>query len=155
MDLKCKIRTYNFWISLSAAVLIVVRLLGQSLGFYVNSELFMDIATAVCGVLVVLGIIIMPASATSKVEKREKGEKQQSPTEIEHVVAECNVVTEEEKTEDVEVAKEQTSDYICEDIAGEVEAGQEMQDALQIAIEQILKNPTELYDLIKQITNKK
>ena len=75
MDLKYKIRTYNFWISLSASVLIVLRLLGQSLGFEIDSSLFMDIATAVCGVLVVLGIIIMPTASVEKKAKKQDAEK--------------------------------------------------------------------------------
>ena len=65
MDLKLKVRTYNFWVSLASAVLVVLHLVGEFFGFKIDSGAFMDIVTAVCGVLVVLGIIIMPTSSKS------------------------------------------------------------------------------------------
>lgn len=70
MDLKYKIRTYNFWISLSSAILLFVRVIGQHFGFEIDSTLFMDIVTALCGILVVLGIIIMPTNVTKTVVQK-------------------------------------------------------------------------------------
>ena len=152
MDLKQKIRTYNFWISLSAAILIVVRLVGQSLGFVVDSVLFMDIATAVCGVLVVLGIIIMPASQqTTKKDKKSK-DKQDS--------CESQVCTDEKTTEGEQIDCESTEPAQQTAQEQEVQAEQtdmekEEEVAVKLAIEELAKNPTELYELVKLLVKNK
>ena len=153
MDLKLKIRTYNFWISLAAAILIVLRLVGQSLGFTVDSVLFMDIATAVCGVLVVLGIIIMPASTT----KPQKKEKQKEPTECGlKITTEQSEITEDISAEPaIEEVKseepEQLLSEIGEDIEERVEEVQSTESIVKLAIEELAKNPEELLVLVQQI----
>lgn len=85
MNLKDKIRTYNFWISLASAVLVFLRLLGQIVGFKIDSSSFMDIVTALCGILVVLGIIIMPTSskASTKVETEVKSQVKEQTNSVE------------------------------------------------------------------------
>ena len=85
MNLKDKIRTYNFWISLASAVLVFLRLLGQIVGFEIDSSSFMDIVTALCGILVVLGIIIMPTSskASTKVETEVKSQVKEQTNSVE------------------------------------------------------------------------
>lgn len=72
MNLKYKVRTYNFWISLASAVLLFVRLIGQRFGFEIDGNAFMDIVTALCGILVVLGIITMPVSSTSTTKQKDE-----------------------------------------------------------------------------------
>ena len=146
MDLKQKIRTYNFWISLSAAILIVVRLVGQSLGFVVDSVLFMDIATAVCGVLVVLGIIIMPASQqTTKKDKKSK-DKQDS--------CEPQICTDEKITEGEQIDCESTEPAQGTE-AEQTDIEKEEEVAVKLAIEELAKNPTELYELVKLLVKNK
>ena len=66
-----KLKTYDFWVKLSAAVLLLLRIIGSQFGFQIDSILFMDIVTAVAGVLVVLGIIQAPSSLT-KINKNNK-----------------------------------------------------------------------------------
>lgn len=85
MNLKDKIRTYNFWISLASAVLVFLRLLGQIVGFKIDSSSFMDIVTALCGILVVLGIIIMPTSfkSSTKVETEVKSQVKEQTNSVE------------------------------------------------------------------------
>lgn len=65
------LKTYNFWIRLVAVLILLLRVVGDRLGFYVDSELYMDIATALASVLVILGVIQVPA-ATSGTEKENK-----------------------------------------------------------------------------------
>lgn len=60
MTLKDKMKTYNFWISLVSAVLLLVRIIGDNYGFDVDAGLVMDITTGVCGIFVILGIISVP-----------------------------------------------------------------------------------------------
>ncbi|MBQ9790489.1 MAG: hypothetical protein IJW24_02720 [Clostridia bacterium] len=61
MTLKDKMKTYNFWISLVSAVLLLVRIIGDKYGFAVDAGLVMDITTGVCGIFVILGIISAPS----------------------------------------------------------------------------------------------
>lgn len=56
------IKQYNFWIKLVALLILVLNILGEKLGFSVDSALFMDISSALASVLVVLGVIQVPAN---------------------------------------------------------------------------------------------
>lgn len=62
MKLKDRIKTYNFWISLSSAIFILIKLLGEQFGFSVNESVFNDFITTLCGILVILGIIVPPTA---------------------------------------------------------------------------------------------
>lgn len=62
MKLKDRIKTYNFWVSLSSAVFLLLKVLGTRFGFSVSESLFSDIVTSLCGILVILGIIVPPTS---------------------------------------------------------------------------------------------
>lgn len=68
MTIKDKMKTYNFWISLVSAVLLLVRIIGDNYGFQVDSALVMDITTGVCGIFVILGIISVPQKSISSVK---------------------------------------------------------------------------------------
>ena len=61
-------KTYSFWISLVSAVLIIVRILGEYFGWFINEKLLMDIVTGICGVLVLLGILSSPTKGEETVE---------------------------------------------------------------------------------------
>lgn len=67
-NLKSKMKTYSFWISLVSAVLIIVRILGEYFGWFINEKLLMDIVTGICGVLVLLGILSSPTKGEETVE---------------------------------------------------------------------------------------
>lgn len=62
MNLKQKAKTYSFWISLISAILIVVRIVGEHFNWFINEGFIMDTVTAVCGVLVLLGILSAPTN---------------------------------------------------------------------------------------------
>lgn len=61
-----KLKSYNFWIKLASASLLLLRIIGSKLGYEIDSILFMDIVTAVAGILVVMGIISAPTVITTK-----------------------------------------------------------------------------------------
>lgn len=81
MNLKARLKTYSFWVSLASAIFLIIKVLGQSLGFSVDENLYNDIFTALCGILVICGIIapptgkedkLLPASSNSqKIEVKE------------------------------------------------------------------------------------
>ena len=62
MTLKNRIKTYNFWVSLSSAIFLLLKVLGNQFGFKVDESLFSDLFTSLCGILVILGIIVPPTS---------------------------------------------------------------------------------------------
>ena len=64
--LKDKMKTYNFWISLVSAVLLVARLIASKFNIEIDSSLVMDVTTGLCGIFVVLGIISAPQKTVTK-----------------------------------------------------------------------------------------
>lgn len=64
MKLKDRIKTYNFWVSLSSAIFLIIKLLGQQFNFNVDESLFSDLFTTLCGILVIMGIIVPPTNKT-------------------------------------------------------------------------------------------
>lgn len=61
-----KMKTYDFWVKLSASIVLLVQIVGDKFGFRIDSMIFMDIITAIAGVLVVLGIISAPTVLREK-----------------------------------------------------------------------------------------
>lgn len=61
MKLKDRIKTYNFWVSLSSAVFLFLKVIGNQVGFKVSETMFSDLITSLCGILVILGIIVPPS----------------------------------------------------------------------------------------------
>ena len=60
MTLKDKMKTYNFWLSLVSAIVLLLRVIGNTYGFTIDAGLVMDITTGLCGIFVILGIISAP-----------------------------------------------------------------------------------------------
>lgn len=74
MNLKNKVKSYSFWISLISAILIVVRIVGEHFNWFINESFIMDVVTAVCGVLVLLGILSAPSNSNSETNMETLGE---------------------------------------------------------------------------------
>ena len=72
MGIKDKMKTYNFWISLVSALLLVARILGTKYGFSIDSGLVMDVTTAMCSVFVILGIISAPQKVVTQIKTEYK-----------------------------------------------------------------------------------
>lgn len=69
---------YGLWVSIIAAVLLVVSAAGKLFGFELTEELNGNItgfAMAVLGLLVILGIVSNPKEGTGYTDKDEKTEK--------------------------------------------------------------------------------
>lgn len=50
---------YNFWVSLSAGVIILLNAFGNAFGFSIKNQIVEDCIMAVAGMLVVFGIVNM------------------------------------------------------------------------------------------------
>ena len=68
MKLKERIKTYNFWVSLASAILLLLNTIGKRFNFSVDENLYNDLFTSFCGVLVLLGIIVPPSNQKNKDE---------------------------------------------------------------------------------------
>ncbi len=59
--MKNRFKTYGFWMSLSSAIIILIQSVASLFGYEFQTTLIENIIMAVCGVLVVLGIVNKPA----------------------------------------------------------------------------------------------
>lgn len=60
MKLKDRAKTYSFWVSLTSAVILIIKLIGQKYGLAIDETFISDLVTTICGLLVILGIIVIP-----------------------------------------------------------------------------------------------
>lgn len=66
-----RIGDYGFWVSLSAAVVILLNAFGKAFGFEIENQVVEDCIMAVAGLLVVLGFVSMNVSASDKKTGRD------------------------------------------------------------------------------------
>ncbi len=74
MKLKDKIKSYSFWVSLASAIILILKILGNRFGFTVDETMVSDLFTALCSILVLLGIIVPPQNtqnSTITVKKKQ------------------------------------------------------------------------------------
>jgi len=71
MKNKNKFKSYSFWMSVCASVVLVINNLAKAFGFNFQSDVFTATVDSVCGVLVVLGILTM-----SKKDKTAKSDQE-------------------------------------------------------------------------------
>ena len=91
MGIKDKMKTYNFWISLVSALLLVARILGTKYGFTIDSGLVMDVTTAMCSVFVILGIISAPQKVVTKYLAEDKATESNNKTQDIAMAEEINL----------------------------------------------------------------
>lgn len=62
MSIKERAKTYNFWVSITSAIILILKILGNKLGFTIDETLASDLITSVCSIFVLLGIIVPPSN---------------------------------------------------------------------------------------------
>lgn len=87
--MKTRIKSYSFWTSLSAAVILLVNSIGNMFGFSIEDKLISNIIMSTCGVLVVLGVVSAPTKADEK-ESEELNEANEEEVKIEDDVQETS-----------------------------------------------------------------
>lgn len=70
MTIKDKLKSYNFWITLVSAIILLLQVFGEKFKFKIDSNFIIDVTTALCSIFVVLGIISVPKSKTTKTDIR-------------------------------------------------------------------------------------
>ncbi len=63
-----RFRSYGFWTALAGALTMLLASIGKYVGFSVDNELITEIIMAFAGLLVVLGVVIMPKKDENKEE---------------------------------------------------------------------------------------
>lgn len=104
MSLKDKMKTYNFWISLVSAVVLILRIIGDKFNFFVDTSLIMDITTGLCSIFVILGILSVPKS--SKTSTDNTTEEESTPNQnIETIISNINSSRELLKTMENQISQ--------------------------------------------------
>jgi len=162
MGIKDKMKTYNFWISLVSALLLVARILGTKYGFTIDSGLVMDVTTAMCSVFVILGIISAPQKVVTKYqtinEAENSGAETEQPAEITEQPQEANVA--EPAADNVEIimpqntSAPQNTPETIEEINGETEKQQEMAETKTMEIPSLNLEDFSKEELIEMIVSK-
>lgn len=110
MKLKDKIKSYSFWVSLASAVILILKVLGSRFGFSIDESMVSDIFTAICSVLVLLGIIVIPQAPQSTLENQNLQDTQK--------IASANNLnsdtTETTNKEPIKYLNHVTVDEVCE-----------------------------------------
>ncbi len=52
-----RFNSYNFWVSLSSAMLILIQVIGAPVGLEISEDVYMSVVNSVLGVFVLLGIV--------------------------------------------------------------------------------------------------
>ena len=72
MKLRDKIKSYSFWVSLASAIILILKILGNRFGFVVDETMVSDLFTALCSILVLLGIIVpVPIATNAKINPEQ------------------------------------------------------------------------------------
>lgn len=81
MKLKDRIKSYKFWIALSASLVILLKTLGDALNFEVSEDIVNGIVMGFCGVLVVFGVVEKPTTSQEIAEETKTNNSQDKTNE--------------------------------------------------------------------------
>lgn len=80
--MKKRIKQYSFWTGLSAALVILIGSIAKAFGFHFKEEIVSEIIMAICGVLVVFGVVNAPCKEDEEIDKKDKTSEQEPQQEI-------------------------------------------------------------------------
>lgn len=80
-----KIKSYSFWVSLSASIVLLLNAIGNAFGFKIEEKIVNDVVMSLAGVLVVLGVVSMNGASHKKDEKTGEGEEKTGDSDGEKV----------------------------------------------------------------------
>ena len=112
MKLTDKIKSYSFWVSLASAIILILKILGTRFGFAIDEGMISDLFTALCSILVLLGIIVVPTATQNHsgktIQNTQKTQQTQSHFQIEEIQNipnkqnnPCNQITEDSQYKSV------------------------------------------------------
>ena len=77
--MKQRLKSYKFWVSLFASIIIFINALGSLCGFKIDEVAMESVIMGFCGVLVVLGIVDKPKA--NQEQKAQENQPQESEEE--------------------------------------------------------------------------
>lgn len=78
-----KIKSYSFWVSFSAALIMLLNALGKAFGFEIENQIVEDCVMSIAGILVVFGIVTMNEKGKNTEENDETDDGDEKDKEIE------------------------------------------------------------------------
>ena len=79
MKLRERIKSYKFWVALSASLIILLQTLGKAFGFEIDAEIINAITMAFCSVLMVFGIVEKPKTNINSQENKNADSEYKNP----------------------------------------------------------------------------
>lgn len=64
MNLKNKLKSYSFWVSLTAGIILVINCFLEQFGMKIDDVFVNSLVNSICGVLVILGLLTNTNSKT-------------------------------------------------------------------------------------------
>ena len=101
MKLRDKIKSYSFWVSLTSAIILILKILGTRFGFAVDETMISDLFTALCSILVLLGIIVPPQNISTATVKQITENKNYDNYQQVSIVTESNSKESENKNNSI------------------------------------------------------
>ena len=96
--MKNKFKSYSFWMSVTAGVILVLNNMGKAFGFVVESEIVTEIVDSICGVLILFGVLSM-----------QKNEKQQDENQVKTINNNQNKETLKEVNNKIDIEEQNKS----------------------------------------------
>ena len=120
MTLKDKAKTYNFWISLVSAAVLIVRIIGNKFNIFIDTTLIMDITTGLCSIFVILGILSAPKSInTNQIHTTENDTSSNTTNNLKLNMTETKI--ESNNSEEMCQSKKDTLNDACFQLSAEAE----------------------------------
>ena len=113
MKIKDKIKSYSFWVSLTSAIILILKLLGSRFGFSIDETMISDLFTALCSILVLLGIIVVPNSNQTNNSINNKTTEENTICQTSSLNSQTTIETNVEENETAELCKEQYTNEDC------------------------------------------
>lgn len=96
--MKNKFKNYGFWVSLSSAVVVLFEAIGRACGFIPDGQIINDVIMSIAGLLVVLGVVTMPASEKNKTDETKANKEETQETETASETENTNAEDENKET---------------------------------------------------------
>lgn len=145
MTIKDKLKSYNFWITLVSAIILLLQVFGEKFNFKIDSNFIIDVTTGLCSIFVVLGIISVPKAKTTKTDIRfiEPNYQELSAQISKELANKLENICSQGQTSSCEISNEEQTDFESEnEIENELDNSCKESESLNFE-NQVLTNQTE------------
>ena len=90
-----KIKSYSFWVSLSASLILLLNSLGKAFGFEIENQVVEDCVMSIAGLLAVFGVVSMNGKNASSQSSEDDMQETQNEENLQEQQQEIDAETEE------------------------------------------------------------